>query len=78
MASSKTKLKSNGDRASPCFKPLLIGHLRQILAHPDSAVRFSQTHFYWPYWFLGDTKLNENIIQGSQVVLTVLKDRCTF
>jgi len=32
MAYSKAKLKSNGDRASPCFKPFLIGkHLRQIL-----------------------------------------------
>jgi len=25
MAYSKAKLKSNGDRASPCFKPFLIG-----------------------------------------------------
>ena len=24
---SKTKLKSNGDRASPCFKPFLIGNM---------------------------------------------------
>ena len=27
MAYSKAKLKSNGDRASPCFKPLLIGNM---------------------------------------------------
>jgi hypothetical protein len=27
MAYSKTKLKSNGDRASPCFKPFLIGNI---------------------------------------------------
>ena len=26
MAYSKAKLKSNGDRASPCFKPFLILH----------------------------------------------------
>jgi len=26
MAYSKAKLKSNGDRASPCFKPFLIGN----------------------------------------------------
>jgi hypothetical protein len=27
MAYSKEKLKSNGDRASPCFKPFLIGNM---------------------------------------------------
>ena len=27
MAYSKAKLKSSGDRASPCFKPFLIGNL---------------------------------------------------
>ena len=27
MAYSKAKLKSNGDRASPCFKPFLIGNM---------------------------------------------------
>jgi hypothetical protein len=27
MAYSKAKLKSNGDRASPCFKPFLIGNV---------------------------------------------------
>jgi len=27
MTYSKAKLKSNGDRASPCFKPFLIGNL---------------------------------------------------
>ena len=27
MACSKAKLKSSGDRASPCFKPFLIGNL---------------------------------------------------
>jgi hypothetical protein len=27
MAYSKAKLKSNGDRASPCFKPFLIGNI---------------------------------------------------
>jgi hypothetical protein len=27
MAYSKAKLKSNGDRASPCFSPFWIGNL---------------------------------------------------
>ena len=27
MAYSKAKLKSNGDRASPCFKPFQIGNM---------------------------------------------------
>jgi hypothetical protein len=27
MAYFKAKLKSNGDRASPCFKPFLIGNI---------------------------------------------------
>jgi len=27
MAYSKAKLKSNGDRASPCFKPFLIANI---------------------------------------------------
>jgi len=27
MAYYKAKLKSNGDRASPCFKPFLIGNM---------------------------------------------------
>jgi hypothetical protein len=26
MAYTKAKLKSNGDRASPCFRPFLIGN----------------------------------------------------
>jgi len=26
MAYSKAKLKSNGDKTSPCFKPILIGN----------------------------------------------------
>ena len=30
MAYSKAKLKSNGDRASPCFKPFLIGNIRKF------------------------------------------------
>jgi len=34
-----------------------------MLAYPDFALGFFQTHFYWPYQFHGYTKLNENIIQ---------------
>jgi len=42
--SSKPQLKSNGDIASPFFRPFLIGNVRQILAYPHSAIRFIQTH----------------------------------
>ena len=34
--------------------------VRQMLAYPDSAVRFIQTHCYGK--FHGDTKINENIV----------------
>ena len=37
MAYSKAKLKSNGDRASPCFKPFLIGNMSD---------KFLPTHTY--------------------------------
>jgi hypothetical protein len=52
MAYSKAKLKSNGNKASPCFKPFLIGNISdKILTHPDSAVHFSQTK-HDPYHFI--------------------------
>ena len=41
MAYSKAKLNSNGDRASPPNRK----HVRQVLAYPDSAICFGQTHF---------------------------------
>jgi len=64
MAYSKGKLKSNGNRASLCFKPFQIGNMsRRLLAYVDSAVGFIQTHPYQHYQFHGDTKLIENIIQ---------------
>jgi len=34
-----------------------------MLAYPDSAIVFIQTHFYQPYQFHRDTKLNETIKQ---------------
>jgi hypothetical protein len=36
MAYSKAKLKSNGDKASPCFKPFWIGNV------PDKSIHI------WP------------------------------
>jgi len=61
---SKAKLKSNGDRASACFKTFLIGNMSdKVLAYSHSAIRFSQTHSYKSYQFHGNNKLNENIIQ---------------
>jgi hypothetical protein len=45
MAYSKATFKSNGDKASPCFKPFLMGNDRQTFAFPESAISFSQTFF---------------------------------
>jgi len=45
MVYSKAKLKSNGDRSSPCLKPFLIENVRQIHAYPDSVIDFNQTYF---------------------------------
>jgi hypothetical protein len=57
-------MKSNGDKASPSQKNIFnMKHVRQMFVYPDSATGFMQTHFYQPYQFHGDTKLNENIIQ---------------
>jgi len=33
-----------------------------MFAYPDPAIGFILTHFYQPYQFNGDTKLNENVI----------------
>jgi exopolysaccharide biosynthesis protein len=38
MAYSKAKLKSNGVRASPCFKPFLIGNYKNINNQLDSTI----------------------------------------
>jgi hypothetical protein len=38
-------------------------YVRQMLPDPDSAIDLSQTHFYYPYPFHGDTKHNENAVQ---------------
>jgi len=38
-------------------------HVRQKLVYSVSAIGFIQTHFFKPYQFHGDTKLNVNIIQ---------------
>jgi hypothetical protein len=42
----KAMLKSNGERASPCFKLFLMENIKQILPYPDSTARFNETHFY--------------------------------
>jgi len=40
MAYSEAKLKSSGEKASPCLKSFLIGNVRQMLAYPDSIIGF--------------------------------------
>ena len=47
IAYSKAKVKKNGDKASPCFKPFLIRNMwTKFLLYPDCAIRCSRTHFY--------------------------------
>ena len=47
----------------PTYICVILIDVGQILAYPDSAICFSQTHFYQPYQFHGNVKLNDNIIQ---------------
>jgi hypothetical protein len=57
MVYSKAKLKSNGDKASPCIKPFLTGKVpdKRLPHRTMLHISFGQSH--------GDTKLNNNIIQ---------------
>ena len=41
MAYSKAKLNSNGDRASPCFKPFLIGNMSDKFLPTRTLLRVS-------------------------------------
>jgi len=73
MAYSKAKLKRHGDRACPCFKPLLIGNISDNVLPTLTILYFKnfdknvseliQTLFYQNLQVHRDTKLNENIIQ---------------
>jgi len=63
MAYSKAKLNINVDKYLFFQTIPNRKHVTQMLANPNSAIRFSKTHFYSDYQFHGDTKLNENIIQ---------------
>jgi len=45
MAHSKTKWKSNGDKASPCFKQFLIDNMSDKCL-PTHTLGFIQTHVY--------------------------------
>jgi len=42
MAYSKAKLKSSGDRASPCFRPFLIGNLSLINVNNDNSAEIKK------------------------------------
>ena len=47
----------------PLFQTILNRiRAKQILASPNSAIGFIHKHFYWPYQYHWDIKLNENII----------------
>jgi len=49
MAYSKAKLKSNGDKASPCFKTFLIGNISdKSLPTRTLAIGFIQRQYYLP------------------------------
>ena len=44
MGYSKAKLKSNGDRASPCFKPFLIGNISDTFLPTRTLLYVSVKH----------------------------------
>jgi len=44
MAYSKAKLKSNGDRASPYFKPMLIGNMSDTFLSTRTLLYVSVRH----------------------------------
>ena len=46
MAYSKAKLKSNGDRASPCFKPFLIGNMSDKFLPTRTLLYVSVRHIF--------------------------------
>jgi hypothetical protein len=46
MVYAKAKSKSNGERASSCFKIFLIGKMSD--SYPDSAIGFIQIQYYLP------------------------------
>ena len=46
MAYSKAKLKSNGDRASPCFKPFLIGNISDKFLPTRTLLYVSIRHIF--------------------------------
>jgi len=45
MAYFIAKLKTNGDKASTCFKPSLIRNMSDKFAYLDSSIGFIHTHF---------------------------------
>src|SRR5215510_3091168 len=54
MASSKAKLKSNGDRSSPCFKPFLIGNISDKFLPTRNLLYVSVRHIFISFTsFLG-------------------------
>ena len=46
MAYSKAKLKSNGDGASPCFKPFLIGNMSDKFLPTRTLLQVSFRHVF--------------------------------
>ena len=46
MAYSKAKLKSNGDRASPCFNPFLIGNISDKFLPTRTLLYVSVRHIF--------------------------------
>ena len=63
MAYSTAKLRSNGDKASPCFKPFQIANMSDSCLPIWNLLYVSFTYFYYPYQFHGNISLNKNIIQ---------------
>ena len=79
MTYSKAKLKSNGDRASPCFKPFLIGNLSDKFLPTRPLLKLNNymkiTGFINDMFRPQKTKENKNkIIQFCQLCYTVVKN----
>ena len=58
MAYSKAKLNSDGDRASPCFKPFLIGNMSD---------KFAALQYISVIYFILRMALQVTLVVGPQI-----------
>jgi hypothetical protein len=63
MTYSKAKLKTNDDKASPCFKPFLIATYQTNVCLPGPCYKFHLDIFWLALPIQRDAKLNKKIVQ---------------